>query len=200
MNVRLPAFDNSRIATESTPRSWRRRVADRVIGWVSPDKNPVGVVYGTVIIGAVLATESPGHETLLETFAAIELALCLYWLAHSYAETLGERLDHQTPLTATGFFASLVRDLAIVRGASIPVAALLIASICGASLSTAVLIAVWTSAVTVVLFEVVAGIRAELRGRELIIQVCAGAVMGLAIIALRAIFTDRRRAPGGKAW
>jgi hypothetical protein len=174
------------IASESTSAGWRRHV-ERVVEWVSPDENPVGVVYGTVIIGAVLATESPGHETLLETFAAIELALALYWVAHSYAATLGERLEHQTPLSPGSFVRSLVRDLAIVRGASIPVAALLIASIFGASLASAVLIAVWTSALTVVAYEVVAGIRAGLRGRELVVQVCAGAVMGLAIIALRAV-------------
>jgi hypothetical protein len=162
-------------------------MADRVIEWVSPDENPAGVVYGTVIIGAVLATESPGRETLLETFVAIELALALYWLAHAYAHTLGERLDSQTPLTAAGFLRSLLHDLAIVRGASIPVLALLISSAFGASLATAVLLALWTSALAVVAFELVAGIRAGLRGRELIVQVGVGAVMGLAIIALRAV-------------
>jgi hypothetical protein len=64
---------------------------------------------------------------------------------------------------------------------------LLIASALGASLTTAVLVAVWTSAASIVAFELVAGIRAGLRGTELIGQVCVGAVMGLAIIALRAV-------------
>jgi hypothetical protein len=39
----------------------------------------------------------------------------------------------------------------------------------------------------VVAFELVAAIRARLRGRELIVQVGVGAVMGLAIIGLRTV-------------
>jgi hypothetical protein len=135
----------------------------------------------------VLASESVRRETLLETIGATVLALSLYWLAHSYAATLGDRLDRHIPLTAAGIVRSLLRDRAIVRGAGIPILALVLASALGASLATAVTVAVWTSAATVIAFEVVAAIRARLRGTELLVQVCAGAVMGLAIIALRTV-------------
>ncbi|HWF74147.1 MAG TPA: hypothetical protein VG186_12420 [Solirubrobacteraceae bacterium] len=178
--------DNACIAPESTASGWKH-LASRTIDWLEPDHNPAGVVYGTLIIGAVLATESVRRETLADTVGATVVALVLYWLAHSYAATLGDRLDRQIPLSAAGVVRSLVRDRAIVRGASIPIIALLLASAFGASLATAVLVAVWTSSATIVVFEVVAGIRAELRGRELVVQICAGAVMGLAIIALRTV-------------
>ena len=135
----------------------------------------------------MLATESVRRENLLETIGATVLALLLYWLSHSYAATLGERLEQQTPLSAAAVLRSLVRDRAIVRGAGIPILALLIASALGASLATAVLVAVWTSAAAVVAFELLAAARAQLSGTELIVQVGAGAVMGLAIIALRAL-------------
>jgi hypothetical protein len=158
-----------------------------VTDWIEPDHNPAGVVYGTLIIGAVLATESVRRETLLDTIGATVLALVLYWLAHSYAATLGDRLDKQIPLSAAGIVRSLVRDRAIIRGASIPILALLIASGIGASLATAVLVAVWASAATVIAFEIVAAIRARLRGKELVVQVGVGAVMGLAIIGLRTV-------------
>jgi hypothetical protein len=144
-------------------------------------------VYGTLIIGAVLATESVRRETLLDTVGGTVLALLLYWLAHSYAATLGDRLDKEIPLTASGILRSLVRERAMIRGASIPILALIIVSAFGASLGTAVLVAVWTSAGTIVSFEVLAGVRAQLRGRELVVQVCAGAVMGLAVIGLRTL-------------
>jgi hypothetical protein len=181
----LPA-DNAAIANESTPSGWRHW-ASRVIDWIEPDHNPAGVVYGTLIVGAVLATESVRRETLVDTIGATVLTLVLYWLAHSYAATLGDRLDKQIPLSAAGIVRSLVRDRAIIRGASIPILALLIASGIGASLATAVLVAVWASAAAVVAFEIVAAIRARLRGRELIVQVGVGAVMGLAIIGLRTV-------------
>jgi hypothetical protein len=162
-------------------------MASRVLDWIEPHDNPGGVVYGTLIIGAVLASESARRENLLDTVGATVIALILYWLAHSYAQTLGDRLDHQVPLTAAGLARSVVHDRAIVRGAVIPILALLIASGLGASLSSSVLIAVWTSALTILAFEVLAGIRAELQGAELAVQVCAGALMGLAIIALRTL-------------
>ena len=161
-------------------------MADRAIGWIEPDHNPAGVVYGTLIVGAVLAAESVRRETLLATLGATALALVLYWLAHSYAATLGDRLDNHVPLTAAGLARSLAKDRAIVRGASVPILALLLASAFGASLATAVLVAVWTSAGTVVALEVIAALRAQLRGRELFVQVGAGAAMGLAVIGVRA--------------
>jgi hypothetical protein len=124
---------------------------------------------------------------LLATVGATLLALVLYWLAHSYAATLGERLDKETPLSATGVLRSLIRDRAILRGAMVPIIALLIASAVGATLETAVLTAVWTSSATIVAFEVLAGFRAHLRGSELVVQIFTGTVMGLAIIALRTV-------------
>jgi hypothetical protein len=178
--------DNDRIAPESTASGWKH-LAIRAIDWLEPDHNPAGVVYGTLIIGAVLATESVRRETLLDTVGGTGLALVLYWLAHSYAQTLGDRLERQVPLSASGLVRSLVRDRAIIRGASVPIIALLVASALGASLATAVLVAVWTSSTTILIFEVVAGVRAQLTGRELIVQICAGAVMGLAIIGLRTV-------------
>jgi hypothetical protein len=179
--------DNAPIAAEPTPPHGLRHIASRAIDWILPEKNPTGAVYGTMIVGAVLATESAGRETLVETVTAVALALGLYWLAHAYAATLGQRLDNQTPLSTAALRRALVRDFAIVRGAIAPILALLIAAAAGASLATAVLAAVWTSAVLIVTFEVVAATRAQMRGRELIVQVCVGAIMGLAIIALRVV-------------
>ncbi|MGI8902513.1 MAG: hypothetical protein ACR2IP_02380 [Solirubrobacteraceae bacterium] len=171
---------------ESRPGHWRH-LAARTLDWIEPDQNPAGVVYGTLIVGAVLASESVRRETFPDTLGATALALALYWMAHSYAQTLGRRLDDQIPLSAAGLVRSLVHDRAIVRGASMPILALLIAWAVGATLATGVLAAIWTSAVSIVAFELVAGIRAQMRRAELLLQVCAGAVMGLSVIALRAL-------------
>jgi len=164
-----------------------RELAKKVADWIEPDDNPAGVVYGTMIVGAVLATESAKRETLLGTLGATVLVLLLYWLAHSYASTLGERLENDAPLRPSALLRTLAHEQAIVHGASIPIAALLIASAAGASLATAVLVAAWTSAGTVVLLELISALRAHLRGIEMVTQVCAGALMGLTIIALRVV-------------
>jgi hypothetical protein len=163
---------------------------DRVVwalGWVEPHQNPSGVVYGTLLIGAVLATESFRREELGRTLIATALTLLVYWMTHAYAEALGDRLERHVPLTVGGFRRWLVKDWSIVRGGVIPIIALLIAEAFGASLYTGVYIAVWVSAVMVVLLELVSGLRAELEGKELAMQVAAGALMGGTIIALRAL-------------
>jgi hypothetical protein len=55
------------------------------------------------------------------------------------------------------------------------------------SSSTAVTTALYTSAVMVLLIEVVAGVRAKQSGRELAVQILVGAMLGLLIIALRLV-------------
>ena len=55
------------------------------------------------------------------------------------------------------------------------------------SSSTAVTTAFYTSAVTVLLIEVVAGLRAKQSGHELAVLILFGAMLGLLIIALRLI-------------
>ncbi len=46
---------------------------------------------------------------------------------------------------------------------------------------------IWSAAATIVFVELVIGIKAELRGRDLIRQTLFGAVLGLLVIALRVV-------------
>lgn len=159
----------------------------RLIGWIEPTENPAGAVYGTITVGALLAAEAAGHETYARTVAATAIALTLYWLAHAYAETVGQRLERHERLTARTFFDTAVHELAIVRGAAAPVLALLVAWLAGAQLQTAQTAALWTCAASIVVFEVAAGARARLRRVELLGQALMGATIGLGIIALKIV-------------
>ncbi|HEX4008640.1 MAG TPA: hypothetical protein VHX62_01455 [Solirubrobacteraceae bacterium] len=55
----------------------------------------------------------------------------------------------------------------------------------GARLAAAVSAAIWTSAGTIVIIEIAAGLRAKQSGRKLAGQVTFGALLGLLIISLR---------------
>jgi hypothetical protein len=115
------------------------------------------------------------------------LALLLYWLAHAYSEVLGERLATPRRLTVQALGRSLLREWAIVRGATVPLLALLVAWAAGASQTTGVTVGVWAAAVSLLAFELLAGVRAKSSPVELLLEGCVGATMGLAIVALRAI-------------
>jgi hypothetical protein len=159
------------------------RAADRVV----PEENPAGVVYGILVVGALLAAESGQHESYLDTVASAAVATALYWFAHAYAELLGRRLAAPERLSAGALVRALGHDWAIARGAAIPLGVLAIAWAAGAAQQTAVTAALWSTAVSLVAFELIAGVRARSSAGELALDVGAGAAMGIAILALKII-------------
>ena len=111
----------------------------------------------------------------------------LYWLAHSYAELLGRRLATGERLTAEGSARALAHDWAIVRGAALPLAALVIAWAVGADREAGITAALRTAVVTVIVFELLAGVRAKPTPGELLLRGAVGVTMGLAILAMKGI-------------
>lgn len=119
--------------------------------------------------------------------ASTALALGIFWLAHSYSMTLGRRLSRQERLTVGALARALGREWSIVRGASLPLLALLIAWAAGASETTGVNAAVWVAIVSLIVFELLAGLRAGSTPRERVLEGGVGAAMGLAILALKSL-------------
>jgi hypothetical protein len=154
---------------------------------VVPEENPSGVVYGMIVIGALLAAESGRHETYLDTIASAAIAAALYWFAHAYADVLGHRLAEHERLTAASLADALAHDWAIIRGAALPLVVLAIAWAAGAAQQTAVTAALWSTIVSLVAFELIAGVRAHASPRELVFEGAVGAAMGVAILALKIV-------------
>jgi hypothetical protein len=142
-------------------------------------------VYGLITVSVLLAAESSTAETYLDTVVGVALATVLYWLAHAYSELVGWRVQTHKRLTRAGLRETLRWELPILVGAAPPLLAVLIAWAAGASLATAIRIALWTSVVAIVAAEVVAGRKADLSGRDLVIQAGVGAALGLLILLLR---------------
>ena len=144
-------------------------------------------VYGTISIGALLAAESAKQETYAATFGAVALTLLLYVLLHSYSDYSAARIEEGEPLELEGLGRTILRESWLLVGAGIPLVALVIAWLLGASLSTAVTVAVWTSAAMVLILELVSGLRAGETGRDLAFQIAIGALFGLMVIELRIV-------------
>jgi hypothetical protein len=165
----------------------RPKPSYRLAGWIVPERNPAGVVYGLITIGALLAAESGLRETYPETVGSAAIAVVLYWFAHSYADVLGLRLSEHRRLDWRELWPTFIQDWAIARGAGVPLLALLVAWATGASQVTAVTAGVWAAVVSLIAFEVAAGLRSRAKPVELVFEVLVGATMGLAILALRAL-------------
>jgi len=149
--------------------------------------SPAGLVYGTIAIGALLTAESARSETYAKSVVAVVITLLLYWLAYSYAEFTGRRLERGEPFAFADLADAAVKELSVLIGASVPLFVLVIFWAAGASLSSAVSAAIWTSAGMIVIIELVIGLRADLAGRELVIQTLFGALLGMLVIALRVV-------------
>jgi hypothetical protein len=149
--------------------------------------NAAGVVYGVITVGALMAAESGRHESYVDAIASAVFATLLYWLAHAYADLLGRRLDTGERLTVRTLARALAHDWAIVRGAAIPVLALVISWLLGASRESGVTAALRTAVVAVVVLELLAGIRARSTAPELLLKAAVGVTMGIALLAVKGV-------------
>ncbi len=149
--------------------------------------NSRALVYGVITVGALLGAESGAHETYAKTVIAVVIALLLYWLAHSYSELLGRRLQEGTPLTLPTLAETMRSELSILTGAVVPLVVVLGFWAARANLITAVDAGARTSALMILLIEVVAGVRAHLTGKELAKQASIGAVVGIGVLAVNVI-------------
>jgi CDP-diglyceride synthetase len=150
-----------------------------------PSQNPTGVIYGMIVIGALLAAESGLHETYPEAVGSMVIAACTYWLADAYAAVLGRRLATNAPLTPRGLSRALVSNWAVVRGAAIPVLVILVCWVLGARQPAAVNAALWSVVASLVGFELLAGIRSRASPGELAVEVAIGVAMGIGVLALK---------------
>lgn len=149
--------------------------------------NMGGVLYGTIMVGAVLGAESAREENYPDTVGAVVIAMLLYWLVHAYTGYAERRVERSQPLTLAGLVQALAQQLMILAGAVVPLVVLLICWGAGASLPDAVNAAVYTAAGIIVLVEVAAAVRAELPRRELVAQISFGAFFGLLVIILNVL-------------
>ena len=147
--------------------------------------NAGGAVYGTLMVGIMLAAEDARHEGYPATIEAASVVLALYWLMSFYAHVLGVRLKRRQPLDRGILWRGCLYELPILEGALIPFLVLSVAWAAGLTVARGVSWALWAAAATVVALEVLAGWRSGRRFRELVIQASAGAAMGLALIAVK---------------
>jgi hypothetical protein len=144
-----------------------------------------GIVYGTIVVATLLAAESSQNETYGKTVAAVVLAMLTYWLAVSYAHYSGERIERQQRFEYQGLARTAISEVTMLLGAMPELLAVLIVWALGDSLAQAIRVGVIVAAITIVVTEFITGLRADLRGRELVRQTLIGAVFGVLVIALR---------------
>jgi hypothetical protein len=162
-------------------------LAARLAASIVPSRSPAATIYGLVAVGALVAAESGLHETYLATLVSAVIAACVYWLMHAYATVLGRRLGRGERLTAGGLTRALADNRAVLRGAGLPIGALLLAWLAGAEQETGVTVAMWTTVAGLVVFEVAAGVRAGAMRSELALETAVGVALGVGVVLVRIV-------------
>jgi len=177
---------NRPIDTPSTPQSPPPASRlDRLIELFFPLEGTNDMVYGLLLIGAILAAEGGRHETYEMTLTATVVAALLAWLAHAYSTLFGRRIEEAEHMTLDSLLAAMRRDAVLLRGGAVPIVVLFICWALGVEQETGVTIAASAVIAAIILLEVVAALLAQLKLREFLVEVCVGAVYGTSIFLLK---------------
>jgi hypothetical protein len=159
----------------------------RVADVIEMPENPETQIYGTITAGALLAAEADRHETFWQVGGSVALALIVVWFAHAYATGVAARMHSGEGRPIYNLMRGMLHELALLRGAFVPLFVLLLAGLCGADLVTAETAALISAAVLLVVLEVLVGLRSSLRPAELALQVAVSALIGVSVLVLRVV-------------
>ncbi len=160
-------------------------VARSIGHFLLPENNAAGTIYGTLTVGVLLAAESSQHASAWRDIAAVMGALLVYWLAHGYAHSLGHRLSNPGDSDGHGVLHELREQWTIMRGASVPLVIFIVVVALGFSEHVAVIDALITSIVLLIMFEGIAAFREHAGKMELTTQLIVCLLMCAGILGIK---------------
>jgi len=141
-------------------------------------------IYGTIITAAILAAVGD-HLATLPLAVSILVTLFVYWLAEEYAELLGEQLEGGRLPTWQHIRDALAGTWPMVSASYLPLLALVLARLLGASRPAAANVGLGVAIVLLMIYGWSAGRAAGLRGRQLFVITSIAAALGLLMILLK---------------
>ena len=151
--------------------------------------NPARAIYGTILVMAVITALS--HDDSVSSgqlIAGVLATTFVFWIAHVYAEVLGNRVEGGSGVPTLANIATAARsEWPLVEASLLPVLCLLLGVIGLVKTHTAVTIAIAVGVVELFGYGLLAGRRLELsRGGTLVVGVING-ILGLLIVLLKVL-------------
>src|ERR1700694_2744248 len=103
----------------------------RLLAYLAPTRDASGVIYGTIVTESTMVAAAEGTHHVLEVAVTVVVTLFLYWIAHAYAEVLGNSQVHVLSWTET--WRELFAEWRMLAACVVPLAVLLIVTGLGAS-------------------------------------------------------------------
>jgi hypothetical protein len=151
--------------------------------------NPARAIYGTILVMAVITALS--HDDSVkssELIAGVLATTFVFWIAHVYAEVLGQRMEGEGGRPTFANIAVAARgEWPLVEASLLPVLCLLLGVVGVVKTDTAVAIAIGAGVVELFGYGIAAGRRLHLsRGGIIVVGVING-FLGLLIVLLKVL-------------
>ena len=141
-------------------------------------------IYGAIITAAILDTAGD-HLPTTALVISVVVTLLVYWLAEEYAEVLGEQVEGGRLPGWANIRRALASTWPMVTASYVPLLALVLARLAGASALTAANVGLVAAIVLLTVHGWLAGRAAQLGGWQLFLATSVAAGLGLLMIALK---------------
>jgi len=141
-------------------------------------------IYGAIITAAILAA-SGSEQSTRALVTAVVVTLLVYWVAEEYAEVLGEQAEGGHLPTCASIRAMLASTWPMVTASFLPLLAVVIARVLGASALTASNIGLGLAIALLMIHGWSAGRAAQLRGAQLLLSTSVALALGIVMILLK---------------
>jgi hypothetical protein len=150
----------------------------------NPGRRRAAGIYGAIITAAILDT-SGGRLSTAALVVAVVVTLLVYWLAEEYAELLGEQVAGGRLPSWAYIRGALAATWPMISASYVPLLALILARLAGASALAAANTGLAVAIVLLVIHGWWAGRAAQLRGWQLLAVTSVAAALGLVMVALK---------------
>jgi hypothetical protein len=141
-------------------------------------------IYGVIVTAAIL--DAAGGRFSTDALVVLVVAtLVVYWLTHEYAALVGTLVAGGVVPTWDHIRGALANSWPMVSEAYLPLLALVLARVAGASAFAAANVGLVAAVVLLMIHAWLAGRSARLRGRQLLVVTSLAAGLGLAMIVLK---------------
>jgi hypothetical protein len=141
-------------------------------------------IYGAIVTAAILDTAG-GHVSTTALVISVVVTLLVYWVAEEYAEVLGEQVEGGRLPSRTYIWSALAATWPMVSASFLPLLALVLARLAGASDLTAANVGLAAAVILLTVHGWLAGRAAELHGRNLFFATSLAAALGIVMILLK---------------
>ena len=141
-------------------------------------------IYGAIITAAILDTAG-GHVSTVALAVSVVVTLLVYWIAEEYAEVLGEQAAGGQLPSRASIQGALVSTWPMVTASYLPLLAVVLAAVAGASELTAANVGLVVAIVLLTVHGWLAGRAAQLQSWKLLVATSIAAGLGLVMILLK---------------